>query len=208
MFKHKRAAFIGVAIHARLFVGFRRFYVPRTRPVGPGGLERAMRVVAIRAIHEALIHSMFEWHGELRFHVQMTAGTQCGLGFRQQLYRRGRVVNGVAVGANDVVLRVGRPADIGARERLAMTPQASVQHLLFGDLGKRNNRSGCCGAFNVIVSRTMAALAACVFRRFLARNNAFIVRVFVEAVPNVRMTPFACCAADEFVAPGCSRQNL
>lgn len=81
--EHKRAALIGVAIHARLFVGFGRFHVTGTRAVGPGRLERSVWIMAIGAVHETFIHAVLEGHGKLRPHIQVAAFTQRGLRFGQ-----------------------------------------------------------------------------------------------------------------------------
>jgi hypothetical protein len=114
MLEHERSAFIGVAIHTGLFVGFGVFHMAGTGSIGPGGLKRSMRIVAIGAVHEAFVYAMFEGHGKLGLHIQMAAGTQGGLSFGQQSLGRRRIVNGMAIGADHVIQGVGGTADVGA----------------------------------------------------------------------------------------------
>ena len=81
VFEDERTAFIGVAVHAGLFVGLGVFYMAGTGSVGPGGLKGSMRVVAIGAVHEAFVHAMLEGHRKLGSNIQVAAGAKRGLGF-------------------------------------------------------------------------------------------------------------------------------
>ena len=69
VFKGERATFVAVAFHAGFFVGLGVFGHARTDAHAPSGRLRAVRVVAIRALHEAFVDPMFEGHGELGFHA-------------------------------------------------------------------------------------------------------------------------------------------
>ncbi len=73
-----------------------------------------MRIVAIRALHRAFVYAVFKRHGELRAHCGVAGVTKLGLLLGQQKLRGLSLVNGVAIGAHNVVLRVGAAADVGA----------------------------------------------------------------------------------------------
>ena len=70
------------------------------------GPETSMRVVAIRALHEALVHAMLERQGELRTHIQMAAFAQVGLRLGEPPLGRAGAGAGVAIGSHDTSLRV------------------------------------------------------------------------------------------------------
>ena len=76
MLKNKRSAFVGMTLDAGFFVGLRMLHMAWPRRVSPGGLNRSVGIVAIRAIHETLIDAMLEGHGELRAHVRVAAVAQ------------------------------------------------------------------------------------------------------------------------------------
>ena len=62
-----------------------------------------MRVVTIGATHEAFVHAMFEGHRELRSNARVTGIAEVDLFGSEQELRYWRLVNGVTVGADDVV---------------------------------------------------------------------------------------------------------
>ena len=89
-----------------------------------------MRIVAVRALHESFIDAMLERHRELRAHGRVAAITDFALLlFRKQELRRGRAVNRMAVGADDIALSVLAAADVGAGNGLAVAPQAGIHNL-------------------------------------------------------------------------------
>ena len=62
----ERPALIGVAFDAGFFVALDLVHHARARSHAPGGIERAVRIVAVRALNDALVHAMLEGHRELR----------------------------------------------------------------------------------------------------------------------------------------------
>ena len=83
MLKNKRSAFVGMTVDARFFVGLGMLHIARPRRVCPGGLKRAMWIVAIRAVHETFVDAVLEGQGKLRTHVGVAAVAQIRLGLGQ-----------------------------------------------------------------------------------------------------------------------------
>jgi len=71
-------------------------------------LESAVRVVAIGALHQPLIHFVMEGHGELRLDVGVALIAESRLGNREQLLLVHTGVNAVASDAAYVTLAVRR----------------------------------------------------------------------------------------------------
>src|SRR5262249_11376132 len=115
MFVDKGSTLIGMASDAGLLGIELLIHHARLLRHFPGGLEGAMRVVAVRALNHALVHAVLGWHGELRALRGVAGVAELALFFCQQKLRRGRMVNGMAAGAGDIVERVLRTPDIGAR---------------------------------------------------------------------------------------------
>ena len=93
----------------------------------PGRRERAVRIVAIRALHEAFVHAVLGRHIELRAHRGVAGVAELALLLRQQIFRRGRMVDGVAAGAGHIVQRVFGAADIGPGEIAGMAGEAAFR---------------------------------------------------------------------------------
>ena len=91
--EHERAAFIGMTADAGLLIAGVLLHHARTLPVAPGGSERAVGIVAIRTLHETLIHAVLGRHFELGADVGVTGVTEIGLLASQQKLRRGGFVN-------------------------------------------------------------------------------------------------------------------
>src|SRR6266849_532904 len=97
MLEYERAALVTVTIQARLFVsqGLRDHRWAKSRV--PSGSKRAVRIVAIGALHEPFVHTVLERHGKLRPYRGVTLVTKFALIARQQKLGDGRLVNGVAI---------------------------------------------------------------------------------------------------------------
>jgi len=69
----ERPAFVRVAFQAGLLIALRA--IDQARPVrhAPRGCEGAVRVVTIRARHEAFVYAVLEGHGKLRAHIRVAA---------------------------------------------------------------------------------------------------------------------------------------
>ena len=121
MLKRKGSALVGVTFQAGFFV-----HLPLTHHGGPSGHapargRRAVGIVAITAGHESFIDTMLEGHRELRADIGVAAVAEFGLAFRQQEFRRRGFVDGVTLGASDVITRMDGPMDVRACEALGMT---------------------------------------------------------------------------------------
>jgi len=139
----------------------------------------------------------------LRANIGVTVVTQLSLHFRQQKLRCGRGVDGVAIGADDIVLRVGRAADIRAGNCLSVAAQAVVQDLFGLELRKSDNGRLSAVSLHVSLAGAVAALAPGMVRRLLAGGDAFEVRVLIKFRPDVGMAGFARLAAYESAGQFC-----
>lgn len=84
--------------------------------------ESAMRVMAIRTLHQAFFHTMMKRHIELRFFVQMAA-VELRLLLDQQKLLRARMMGGMATQAAQVVFAMS-----GARKiRLVLARRMAIQ---------------------------------------------------------------------------------
>jgi len=104
MLENKWAALIGVAGKAHRVLRRRRPDLIR--------FHRAMRVVAVIAFHQALVHSMMEGHRELRFLLCVAGITEFRFCLHQQEFRIFAVVRRMAIQAAHVVLDVHRAVEI------------------------------------------------------------------------------------------------
>ena len=121
-------AFVGVALQARLFIGQR--LIDHTRPCAhaPGRGGRAVRIVAIRAGHDAFIHAMLGRHVELRANRGVAVVAEVRLLLGEESFRADRSVNRMAIGTDDVVLRVLRAANLGAADIFGVAVEAVIQN--------------------------------------------------------------------------------
>ena len=104
-------------------------------------------------------------------------------------------MNGMATGAGDVVLGVLRASDLGAADILGMAGKAVVHDTLRRQLTECNDGGLAASSFYVRFSGTVTALTSGLFRRLSAGRDRFVVRIFVEAGPNIRVTGLTDCAA-------------
>ena len=122
--------FIGVAFEAGFFIGLRLVDHLGPESGSPSRGGSAMRIVAIGTLDNAFVYAMLEWHRELRSYGGVAAVAEFGLLLREEVLGRLRLMNRVAVCADDVFLGVRASADVGARKSLRMAAQACVQNLL------------------------------------------------------------------------------
>jgi hypothetical protein len=102
----------------------------------------------------------------------------------------------VAIGADDIGLRVSALADIGAGERLGVAAQAGGESFLGPDFGKSNDGRLAPVGRDMGFSGPVTALAASIFGRFLSARDALVVRVTEELIEHRSMTGLAGVAAD------------
>jgi hypothetical protein len=96
MLEHKRSLLVCVAREADLIL--RRRGAHLLRP------HRAVRIVAVRALHQALVHAVVERHVEFRLLRQVAGIAELGLGLHQHEIRVLPVVRRMAGNATDLVL--------------------------------------------------------------------------------------------------------
>lgn len=106
-------------------------------------------------------------------------------------------MDGVAVGADDVVERMLGSAYVGARQGLGVATQAIVEDFTRLQLRESDDRGFAAVRVDVRLAGTMATLTSGALRWFLPGSDAFEVRVFVEAGPHIGVTRPAYVAADE-----------
>ena len=193
----KRSTLFHVALEAGLLVALHLFDHGGPRGCAPGGCERSMRVVAIAAGHDTFVHAMLEGHGELGANIGVALVAQLRLHFRQQKFRSGGRVDRVAAGAHNIVLGVGRSADVGAGECLGVAAQAVVLDLLGLELGEGDDAGLSAVGFDVGLAGAVAAFASRVLGRLFAGGDALEVRVLIEFRPDVGMACLARLAAYE-----------
>ena len=98
MFVHKRAGFVRVALEAN--------QVLRPCRSQLAGLEAAMRIVTIGALHESFVYAVMEGPVELLLLIQVAAVAECWLLLFQQKLALFCMVGVVAIGAGHSVLKV------------------------------------------------------------------------------------------------------
>ncbi len=79
--KHERSALVGMAFQARLLAGNCLRYKMRTSSHAPRRKIGAMRVVAVRTIHNAFIHAVAVRQFKIAAHVVMASVTKLTLCF-------------------------------------------------------------------------------------------------------------------------------
>lgn len=102
MFKRKGSALVGVTFQARFLVGKRLVHHARSAAPAPRGYVRAVGIVAVRTLHEAFVDTVFERHRKLRPNIRMAGVAKVGLVLCQQCSSGGRLMNGMAVGTNNI----------------------------------------------------------------------------------------------------------
>jgi hypothetical protein len=192
----ERPAFIGMALQTRLCVLQRLFHKrwPQSHP--PSGRERTVWIVAVGALHESFVDAVLDRHGELRANRLVATITEIDLLLGQQKFGNRRLMDGVAVGTDDVRLGMLRTADIGAREIFRVAREAGIKHL--GRLHERECPDGRFAStrFHMGFSWTVTAFTARAIRRLFAGDYALVVRVLEEIEPDVRVTGFTNVIAD------------
>lgn len=176
-----------MALQAGLLIVVRRGNQSRPRPRPPRRCHIAMRIVAIRALHRALIHPMLRRHRKLTPHRGMALITKLRLLLRQQKLRRRRLMHRVAVRTDHIRPRMRRLPDSRPRNVLRMATQAGPQNLIRRELRERLNCRLPALRGHMVPTRSVATLTARIFRRFFAGSNRLEMRVLVEVQPHIRV---------------------
>src|SRR5271168_1212107 len=98
VFEHKRSLLVRVALEADSVLRGGSPHLVR--------LHRAVHVVAIAALDQALVDAMMKGHVELSFLLQMAPIAKLGLGLYEQKLRCCGVMRRMARDATDAVLRM------------------------------------------------------------------------------------------------------
>lgn len=118
-----------------------------------------MGIVAIGALHEALVDAVFDGLGELGLDLGVALVAELGLGFGEELAGRGGFVDGVAGGAGDVRCSVRGAADVGAGELFGVAGEAVVEGGAGGELGEGDDFGFVAIGLDVGAAGTVAGLA-------------------------------------------------
>src|ERR1700722_9360061 len=196
VFIDKRTALVAVAFEARFLISFLLIDHAGARRHSPGGGKGAVRIVAVRTYDHAFIDPMFERHGELRFHRSVTGIAELGLFVREKEFRRFRVMDGVAVGADHIFLGMNAPSDIGSRKSLRVAAETGVESFLWSDLGERLDGRLAAAGFNVGFPGPVATFAPGIFGRLLATSDTLIMGIAKELIPERGVTGLTGLTAD------------
>jgi len=188
MLIHEGSAPVAVALHTGFIVERGLFHHGRPRGHAPGSRERAMRIVAIPAIHEAFVDAMLGGHFELRAHACVARKAGLAARLREQEFRARRMMDGMAIGAGNAVQGVLGALDVGFLKVLRVAGETDF-HGLFGVHQRERVADGGLSAMgrHVFLPRTVAAFASGQSRRPVARGHCLIVRVLIEGRPHVHV---------------------
>ena len=174
---HKRPGLFRVALDTGHILGSRRTQLP--------GLEPAMGIVAIAALHHSFIDAMMKRAVELLFGLEMATVTKLRLLLFHQELAFLSVVGGVAIDATHTVLQVRRPGKITMFFSVAMAVQAT----LAGCLGRSAVESEYLrlvpAAFHVFLAGPVTGFAALPLRSALVLQRGQEVRRGFKVFENV-----------------------
>lgn len=200
MLKNERPALIDMAFQAGFFVIVRSRNQIRSRSGFPGRCKIAVRIMAIRALNNAFIHAMFHRHIELRANRSVALVAKLALLFRQQKFRRRRIVNRMAVRADNVGLCMHGTPDIRAREILRMAAQAGIDNLRWRHMREIPDCRSASAGGHMISARPMASFAASLVGRFFPGSDGFVMRVLIKLLVQVDVADAALIAADKLIS--------
>lgn len=160
VFKEKGAALVGVALDAGLLIGLGVLLEAGALAHAPGGGGGAVGVVAVGALHGAFVDTVFEGHGELRLDVGVAAITEVFLRLGQEMFGGSGLMNGVAVGADDIGLGVGAVADVVAGPVFAVAGEAVIECFARGESREGDDEIFFAAGADVGTAGTVAAFAA------------------------------------------------
>jgi hypothetical protein len=152
-----------------------------------GALERAVRIVAIAALYQPLIHLVMERLSKCRLDIGVAAITELRLRRFEKALFAFRLVDTVAACAANLSLTMGRVCKI--RMRASMAAQAFLIRRFGRRLGELEDFCNVAATVNVGLARTMAVLAGDAFIAMHERHAG--VRVVGEFLYNILMAGFA-----------------
>ena len=152
---NKRTRFVLVACKANLIL--RRCSAQLTR------LETAMRIVTIRALHQAFVYAVMERPFELLFFIEMAGVAKIRLLHLQKVLAFLGMVRIMAVRAAHTILQVNGAGIIAVLFAILVAVEAPRANLLRCGVLKREDLGLVTPAFHMLLAGTMASLATVPF---------------------------------------------
>lgn len=163
MFVDEGAALVDVAVMANLILSNRGAQLMLSLS--------AVRIMAIGALNEALVHAMAEGHRELSPLLLMARITECRLRLGQQEFTSRRMVGRMAGRAGDVVSRMQRIDDVQLLRSTGMAAKALGIDLFRAGLREKEQLGRIRGVGDVIGGGAVTCFAA-----LLGRASALVIR--------------------------------
>ena len=125
--------------------------------------ESPMWIVAIDALYEAFVDAMVEGTSEMLLDLKMAGEAELRLLLLHKELRFLGVVWVVAIGAADIVLKVGGASEIRMLGAILVAAQAASADLFGRRVFKREDLGLVTPTFHVLLAGTMASLATVPF---------------------------------------------
>ncbi len=172
--EYERTSLIGVArvAHRVLRCGCPHLLCP----------NRAVRIVAVAALDQTLVHPVMERHRELRLFLQVARVTKLRLRLHQQEFRILRVMRRVAIHAANIVLVVFRPRKIHLLFARRVASEAAIIDCLRALRFEAEDLRHVHGIRHVPRSGPVASLAALMRCAAALIQHRLEVRRFLKAV--------------------------
>jgi len=197
MFENKRSALIRVALQTRLFVIMRCIQQTGGAAISPRSCEASMWVVAIRALHNAFVDTVFDGHAELSANRLVAPIAKFALLLRQQKFCSRGMMDRVTVCADNIGVGMLRAPDVRLREVFRMAAKAGIDHLRGSHLRESANRCGASSGSQMIAPRPMTTLATGLLGRVLTRSYRLEMRIPVKIFINICVAQAALFAANK-----------
>ena len=154
-------------------------------------LERAVRAVAVIALHQSFVHPMMESPGELRSDIHVAAVAELWRRFLEQKFALLGVVRRMAIDTRNSALQVGGTAVIALLVAGLMAIKAASTNIGGRCVLKREDLCFVAAALNVLFARTVARLAAMPLRTLLGIESGYEMRrCFVTCIEALRRHVF------------------
>ena len=153
--------------------------------------NRAVHVVAVRALNQAFIHAMVKRHLELGLLLQMACVAELRLRFHQEKLFGLRMVRRVARDATDGVLAVYRVDGVHVLSAAGMAGQTTRVDFLRRSILKYKDLGFVAAAGHVIGARTVATFATLFRRTALRVEGRLPVGRFLPTVVDFLVTGLA-----------------
>jgi len=172
MFVNERPGLFRVASEANQVLRTCGAQLPRLKP--------AVLIVAVRALHQSLVHAVMEGPVELLFLVQVAGVAKIRLLGLQQELAFFRVVRIVTVRATNSILQVSGTREISMLFAILVAVEAARADLRGRRVLERENLGLVSAALDVFLAGTVASFAAMPFRAFFLIQHRYVMRrIFV-----------------------------